>query len=91
MSTDDNPVPAGTHWVFIEREDGPHLVVGPYPDEPTAYASMTESLLIDSFCQEDATDCFLIPAEEIEEAVAGDEYELVIIDPNDGDHLVAPS
>lgn len=74
-------VPAGW-YVEIHRQysDAP-LAVGPYPSKEIADSAFSSSLLIDSFCEEDCLDAYLVPAEEL-----SDEVELNHIDPNDPNH-----
>lgn len=77
-------------WIWIERLHSAHLVVGAYPSTELADRAMQHSLLIDSFLQEDGTDCFLIAEDDIDGTAGGDAYEKVIVDISDPDHLPPP-
>jgi len=73
-------------WVLVERDDPdrepePDLIVGPYPDEPTAFLAMEHSLLIEGFCEESATDCYLVNRDP----EPGEEQ--VLVDLTDPHHL----
>lgn len=74
---------AEEHWVYIEREHGPDLAVGPYPTAGAAEQAMNESLLIDGFAEEDALDIWT----EAGARHRGDPaFEEVIVDLDDPNH-----
>lgn len=55
-------------YVFIEREHdelGQDLIVV-YPDEQAALRAINDCALIDSFCEEDCTDCYALDSSEAE-------------------------
>ena len=81
-----DPEPADRPWhVWVQREHGPTLVIGPYPDAEAAVAATTRSVLVRGFVEEDALDCWPSCA------VPGDDVERVLIDPANPDHLGAPA
>lgn len=45
-------------FVYIERDHSADLLVGPYPDGKAATKAL-DSLLVDSFCEEDALDVYV--------------------------------
>ena len=47
------------HWIYIQRQYGPDLFIGPYPSDAVAAHAMEDALLIDGFCEEDCLDCFV--------------------------------
>ncbi|MGF0118822.1 hypothetical protein ACQFYA_21215 [Promicromonospora sp. Marseille-Q5078] len=47
--------PQTGHWIIVEREHSADLAVGPYPTADAAVVAL-DSLLIDGFAEEDATD-----------------------------------
>ena len=52
--------PDHSWWsVWIERMDGSTISFGPYPTEKSAIEAMENSLLIESECMTDATDCWV--------------------------------
>lgn len=53
-------VPVAAPWfIYIERQYGPDVQIGPYATEDDASTAMEESMLIDSLCTEDCLDCYL--------------------------------
>ena len=68
-------------WVLIERQKPPDLAVGPYPTESIANSAMSDSLLIDGFCEEDALDCF------VTSTPPGSGVEQVLVDLTNPDHV----
>lgn len=74
-------------WVRLEREDECDEVVGPYPDEQAALLAMNESLLIESFHQEDehvVTECCLW------HGVPQPDHAITVVDLTDPDHTGVP-
>lgn len=67
-------------WVWLEREHADVLAIGPYANEACAVLAMQDSLLVDSFAEEDCLDCWVSdeqPAHDVEQ---------VIIDPSNARH-----
>lgn len=80
-ATSDGPAP---HWVFIERQYGPDLMVGPYATVDLAADACQDALLIDGLVEEDCLDCFTTA----DQPTPDDEQ--VLIDPLDKDHFGRP-
>lgn len=80
----------GEWWVWIEKESGDLIAIGPYDDEDVCNAAMQDSLLVDGLCQEDCVDCYSSKDWTPPERQALEpEYdvEVIIIDPNDPNHF----
>lgn len=75
-AVDYGPKPVGDHWYMIERQYGPDLVVGPYVTAEEAESAMNDSVLADSFCEEDCTDAYTTT----EADRPRDDVEIVYID-----------
>jgi hypothetical protein len=71
---------AAPWWVQIERQDASDLAVGPYPNETAAELAMSDALLIDGFCEQNALDCF------VTDIAPSADVEQVIIDLDDPHH-----
>lgn len=72
------------HWVYIQRQYGPDLMVGPYESLDVAADACTDALLIDGLVEEDCLDCFTTTDRPTAEE------EQILIDPNDKDHFGRP-
>ena len=68
-------------WVLLYREHHQDAAVGPYPTEDDATKAMTFSLLIDSLCEEDCTDCVVVELIDYPPDV-----DVHVIDMNDPNH-----
>ena len=75
LTTDHDPTP---HWVWIKREYGPDLAVGPYTSRAAANAALSGSDLVKQLCEQDALDCSTVAAvpvadvEHVKATAAGD-------------------
>ncbi len=72
------------HWIFIERQAGPHMWVGPYATQLDAARALDLSLLIEGLCEKDCLDAFTTA--EQPPAPGDTSHEIVIIDPTEPHH-----
>jgi len=79
-----SPADRVARWVVVERERGPALAVGPYATERDAVHAMENALLIDGLCEEDCTDCYTAPGDDLPTGA-----DIGRIDPDDVDHTAA--
>jgi hypothetical protein len=74
-------------WVYIDRDDGPDLALGPYPDEAAAALAGQDSVLVEwllSPAGGGGTDCYWSTNQPT------DQHDQHIIDMADPDHTGQP-
>lgn len=79
------------HYILIERQELPLVIIGPYLTEEEAGAALESSLMVESIVEVDAVDAFLIDEEAFSRFSRKDEETLEIfeVDRNNR-HFFAP-
>ncbi len=76
---DLDPTPAPAGWVYIVRQYGRPLAVGPYPSPRAAEHALEHALLVDGLCEIDCLDAWS------DQTPPTPEHERIVIDPDDPD------
>lgn len=54
------------YYIFVERQNNPDMIVGPYKTEEEGWFALTNAPVINGLVEEDCLDCYLMFKEEID-------------------------